>query len=289
MMARKRRGCTHLTLGMLLPLYVLTVAFIFFPIIYMVFLSFMTRSDTWGFELRATLENYMQLFDPLYLHTFVSSLQLAVISTACITVLGYAFGYYMARLSDTSKRRVMFLLMIPFWTSSLIRLYGWIIIFRSSGVLDTVLQALHITDEPLRLLYTYPAVVVGMVYALLPFMILSVYSSAEKIDRSLIEAAHDLGARGLQTFWTVSFPLTLPGLLSGIVLTFVPSMGLFFVADVLGGSKIVLIGSLIQEQMTKGRNVPFAAALSVILMLLTSAIIGLERYISSRTAMEEAH
>lgn len=289
MMARKRRGCTHLTLGMLLPLYVLTVAFIFFPIIYMVFLSFMTRSDTWGFELRATLENYMQLFDPLYLHTFVSSLQLAVISTACITVLGYAFGYYMARLSDTSKRRVMFLLMIPFWTSSLIRLYGWIIIFRSSGVLDTVLQALHITDEPLRLLYTYPAVVVGMVYALLPFMILSVYSSAEKIDRSLIEAAHDLGARGLQTFWTVSFPLTLPGLLSGIVLTFVPSMGLFFVADVLGGSKIVVIGSLIQEQMTKGRNVPFAAALSVILMLLTSAIIGLERYISSRTAMEEAH
>ncbi|HIW35705.1 MAG TPA: ABC transporter permease [Candidatus Treponema faecavium] len=289
MMARKRRGCTHLTLGMLLPLYVLTVAFIFFPIIYMVFLSFMTRSDTWGFELRATLENYMQLFDPLYLHTFVSSLQLAVISTACITVLGYAFGYYMARLSDTGKRRVMFLLMIPFWTSSLIRLYGWIIIFRSSGVLDTVLQALHITDEPLRLLYTYPAVVVGMVYALLPFMILSVYSSAEKIDRSLIEAAHDLGARGLQTFWTVSFPLTLPGLLSGIVLTFVPSMGLFFVADVLGGSKIVLIGSLIQEQMTKGRNVPFAAALSVILMLLTSAIIGLERYISSRTAMEEAH
>ncbi len=289
MMARKRRGCTHLTLGMLLPLYVLTVAFIFFPIIYMVFLSFMTRSDTWGFELRATLENYMQLFDPLYLHTFVSSLQLAVISTACITVLGYAFGYYMARLSDTGKRRVMFLLMIPFWTSSLIRLYGWIIIFRSSGVLDTVLQALHITDEPLRLLYSYPAVVVGMVYALLPFMILSVYSSAEKIDRSLIEAAHDLGARGLQTFWTVSFPLTLPGLLSGIVLTFVPSMGLFFVADVLGGSKIVLIGSLIQEQMTKGRNVPFAAALSVILMLLTSAIIGLERYISSRTAMEEAH
>lgn len=288
-MARKRRGCTHLTLGMLLPLYVLTVAFIFFPIIYMVFLSFMTRSDTWGFELRATLENYMQLFDPLYLHTFVSSLQLAVISTACITVLGYAFGYYMARLSDTGKRRVMFLLMIPFWTSSLIRLYGWIIIFRSSGVLDTVLQALHITDEPLRLLYSYPAVVVGMVYALLPFMILSVYSSAEKIDRSLIEAAHDLGARGLQTFWTVSFPLTLPGLLSGIVLTFVPSMGLFFVADVLGGSKIVLIGSLIQEQMTKGRNVPFAAALSVILMLLTSAIIGLERYISSRTAMEEAH
>ena len=288
-MARKRRGCTHLTLGMLLPLYVLTVAFIFFPIIYMVFLSFMTRSDTWGFELRATLENYMQLFDPLYLHTFVSSLQLAVISTACITVLGYAFGYYMARLSDTGKRRVMFLLMIPFWTSSLIRLYGWIIIFRSSGVLDTVLQALHITDEPLRLLYTYPAGVVGMVYALLPFMMLSLYSSAAKIDRSLIEAAHDLGARGLQTFWTVSFPLTLPGLLSGIVLTFVPSMGLFFVADVLGGSKIVLIGSLIQEQMTKGRNVPFAAALSVILMLLTSAIIGLERYISSRTAMEEAH
>ena len=124
-------------------------------------------------------------------------------------------------------------------------------------------MGLHVTQEPLKLLYTYPAVVVGMVYALLPFMIFSVYSSAEKLDFSLVEAARDLGASPLRAFLTVSFKLTLPGLLSGVVLTFVPSMGLFFIADILGGNKVVLVGNLIQEQLMKTHNWPFAAALSV--------------------------
>ena len=181
---------------------------------------------------------------------------------------------------------MMLLIMIPFWTSALIRMYGWIIMFRSNGVLDRVLMGLHITEEPLKLLYTYPAVVVGMIYALLPFMILAVYSSAEKLDFTLVEAARDLGASSFMAFWTVSFKLTLPGLLSGVVLSFIPSTGLFFIADILGGNKIVLVGSVIQEQLTKGRNLPFAAALSAVLMILTSLMIRLYRKITGTKELE---
>ena len=194
--------------------------------------------------------------------------------------------YFMAQMNAVWKRRMLLLIMIPFWTSGLIRLYGWIIVFRSNGVLDKILMGLHLTDQPLKLLYTYPAVVVGMVYALLPFMILAVYSSAEKLDHSLVEASRDLGASSWKAFWTVSFRLPLPGLLSGVVLSFIPSMGLFFIADILGGNKIVLVGSVIQEQITKGRNQPFAAALSAVLMVLTSVMIRLYRKITGTTQLE---
>ena len=177
---------------MAVPLILFTVLFIVGPMVYMVALSFMTRADTWGVVPEFTLKNYGDIGQPVYLRTFGESLKLAVISTVLIIALGYPFGYFMAKLGPKWKKRTMLLLMIPFWTSSLIRLYGWIIIFRAGGVLDSVLMALHITSEPLKVLYTYPAVVVGMVYALLPFMIFAVYSSAEKLDFSLVEAARDL-------------------------------------------------------------------------------------------------
>jgi spermidine/putrescine transport system permease protein len=180
----------------------------------------------------------------------------------------------------------MLLIMLPFWTSALIRLFGWIIVFRSNGTLDKILMGFHVTEKPLKLLYSYPAVVVGMIYSLLPFMILAVFSSAEKMDWSLVEAACDLGASRRKAFMTVTLKLTMPGLLSGVVLTFVPSMGLFFIADLLGGNKIVLVGSLIQEQLTKGRNLPFAAALSVVLMVLTTLILSLYRKFSHSDEVE---
>ena len=271
---------------MTLPLILFTVLFLVGPIVYMVGLSFLTRGETWGVVPEFTLKNYTDIAQPVYLQTFGQSLQLAIISTLLVTALGYPFGYFMAKLGPKWKKRTMLLLMIPFWTSSLIRLYGWIIIFRAGGVLDTVLQALHITSEPLKLLYTYPAVVVGMIYALLPFMIFAVYSSAEKLDFSLVEAARDLGASPMQAFLTVSLKLTLPGLLSGVVLTFVPSMGLFFIADILGGNKVVLVGNLIQEQLMKAHNWPFAAALSVVLLLLTTVIIWLYRKLSGVKDLE---
>ena len=281
---QKKRARSQLL--MTLPLILFTLLFLVGPIVYMVVLSFLTRAETWGVVPEFTLKNYADITQPVYLQTFGQSLRLAVISTLLVVAVGYPFGYFMAKLGPKWKKRTMLLLMIPFWTSSLIRMYGWIIIFRAGGVLDTVLQALHVTSEPLKLLYTYPAVVVGMVYALLPFMIFAVYSSAEKLDFSLVEAARDLGASPMQAFLTVSLKLTLPGLLSGVVLTFVPSMGLFFIADILGGNKVVLVGNLIQEQLMKAHNWPFAAALSVVLLVLTTVIIWLYRKLSGVKDLE---
>lgn len=271
---------------MVVPLYIFTLLFVAGPLIYMVILSFLRRAEIWGVLREFTLDNYANIFAPVYLKTFYESLKLAGLTTALVALIGYPFGYFMARQRAEWKNRLMLLLMIPFWTSSLIRLYGWIIIFRASGTLDSLLMGLGITSGPLKLLYTYPAVATGMVYALVPFMIFAVYSSAEKLDWQLVEAARDLGATPWQAFWTVSFKLTLPGLLSGVVLTFIPSMGLFFIADILGGNKVVLVGNLIQEQLMKARNWPFAAALAVVLMALTTLMIGLYRKISGVKDLE---
>ena len=281
----KRRKHTGVWL-MLAPLYIFTLLFVAGPLINMVVLSFQQRAEVWGVVHTFTLENYKNILTPVYLQTFAESFKQALTSTALITLIGYPFGYFMAKLSAAWKKRLMLLIMIPFWTNSLIRLYGWIIIFRANGTLDKALMGLGLTDSPLKLLYTYPAVVVGMVYALLQFMILAVYSSAEKMDWSLVEAARDLGASPLRAFCTVTLKLTLPGLLSGIILTFIPSMGLFFIADILGGNKVVLVGSLIQDQLMKAHNQPFAAALSLVLMVLTTLMISLYKRITHSSELE---
>jgi len=274
---RKKAGISVLTL---LPLYLFTIFFITGPLVYMLILSFLTRAETWGVVNEFTLQNYKNILEPIYLKTFYESFKLAIITTVSNIIVGYPYGYFMAKLNDRWKKRMLLLIMIPFWISSLMRLYGWIIIFRANGVLDRILMGIGIIDEPLKLLYTYPAVAVGMVYALLPFMIFSVYSSAEKMDWSIVEAARDLGANRWQAFLTITLKMTLPGLMSGVVLTFIPSMGLFFIADILGGNKVVLVGNLIQEQLMKAHNWPFAAALSVVLMILTSLMIYLYRRIT---------
>ena len=271
---------------MILPLYIFTIIFVAGPLLYMVALSFAQPKAGHGVEWVFTLANYKKILDPVYMKTFTGSFQLAVTSTIIICLIGYPFGYFMAKLSEQWKKRAMIFLMLPFWVNSLIRLYGWIIILQKKGILNFVLKKLGLIEKPLRILYSYPAIVIGMTYVLLPFMILSVYSSAEKLDWSLVEAARDLGASPFKAFWTVSFKLTLPGLLSGVILTFIPSMGLFFIADILGGNKIVLVGSLIQEQMTKGNNWPFAAALAVVLMILTTLMIMLYRKVTNAKELE---
>ncbi len=254
--------------------------------LYMLYISFATPSESWGIIHQFSLKNYLNIFDPVYLNTFVQSFKLALTSTFFVVLIGYPFGYFMARLSAKSKKLMLILLMIPFWTNSLIRLYGFIIILRAGGTLDSFLMFLGITDDPLKLLYTYPAVVIGMVYALLQFMILSVFSSAEKMDFNLVEAARTLGASKLQAFLTVTLKLTMPGLLSGIILTFIPSMGLFFIADILGGNTIVLVGSLIQDQLLKAHNWPFAAALAMLLMVFTTLLISLYKRITNSDELE---
>lgn len=281
-MKRRKKG----TLWMITPLYLFTLIFVACPLIYMVALSFATPNSGYGVTWKFTLDNYKKILEPVYLNTFVQSLKLALTSTAAICLLGYPFGYFMAKLPDNKKKKAQMFLTLPFWVNSLIRLYGWIIILQKKGVLNFILLKLGIIEKPLSILYSYPAIVIGMIYVLLPFMIMSVYSSAEKLDWSLVEAARDLGASKIQAFLTVTLKLTLPGLLSGIILTFIPSMGLFFIADILGGNKIVLVGSLIQEQMTRGSNWPFAAALAVVMMVLTTALIMLYRKLTNAKELE---
>jgi spermidine/putrescine transport system permease protein len=265
---------------MVLPLYLITLVFVLGPLLYMLGLSFMRREGTFGVALDFTLRNYRRIGIPEYAATFSQSLRLALLCTALVTIFGYPFGYGMARLPPRWRGRLMLILIIPFWTSSLMRLYGWIIVFRSNGTLDRILMALGIISSPLRLLYSYPAVVTGMIYVLLPFMIYSVFVSAEKMDWGLVEAARVMGASAPRAFLTVTLPLTMPGLFSGVILSFIPSMGLFFIADILGGNKVVLVGNLIQEQLMQGHDWPFAAALSVVLMLLTSGCIFFYRFLA---------
>ena len=280
---RKIRGGNT---AFLAPMYLFTVVFLIGPFVYMLLLSFLTRAETWGVVNEFTLDNYEKILKPLYLNTFGESLRLALLVTVLIVLVGYPFGYFMAKLPPKRRARLLMLVMIPFYTSSLMRMYGWIIIFRANGLLDKLLMALHLIKKPLKLLYTYPSVVVGMVYALLPFMMLSVYSSVEKMDWTLVEAARDMGARPAEAFLTITLPLTMPGLMTGVILSFIPSMGLFFIADILGGNKIVLVGNVIQEQLMKVHDWPFAAALSVILMLMMTLMIFLYRKLTGSSEME---
>lgn len=273
-MRQKRWFC------LILPMYIFSILFVLGPLLYMIALSFATNHEGLGVTFRFTLENFKKMADPVYVGTFVQSFQVAIMTTILVVVIGYPFGYFMAKQSERGKRLLMFLIMVPFWTSSLLRMYGWIIVLQAKGIVNTVLIRLGLIRVPIKILYSYPAVLIGMVYALLPFMILSVYSSVEKMDWTLVEAAKDLGASNWKAFSTVTLKLTLPGLLSGVILTFIPSMGLFFIADILGGNKIVLVGSLIQDQLGRGGNWPFAAALSVVLMILTSLMIYLYRRIT---------
>ncbi len=270
-MTKKNKRAANLAV---LPMYLFSLVFVAGPLVYMIALSFMTR-DGFSFANAFTIENYCKIFDEVYFNTFVESLKLAVISTVAVIVLGYPFGLITALLPRKYARFFRTAQMIPYFVNSLLRLCGWIIIFRANGLLDLLLMGLHITKEPLKLLYTYPTVVVGMIYVLLPFMFMSVYQVAEKLDLTLVEAARDLGAGRFRAFWSVTLPLTMPGLKTGIILTFIPSMGLFFIASILGGNKVVLIGSLIEEQLMRAHNQPFAAALSVALMLLTGVVCGI--------------
>ena len=277
----------HKNAAFLLPMYLFTILFLIGPFAYMIILSFLTRAETWGIVKDFTWSNYTKIFEPVYINTLLESTKLALLVTFLVVLLGYPFGYFMAKLPVKKRRMLLLLVMIPFYTNSLMRLYGWIILFRANGLLDKLLMFLHLTSEPLKLLYTYPAVVVGMVYGLLPFMMLAIYSDVEKIDWTLVEAARDLGAGPVKAFLTVTLRLTIPGLLTGIILTFVPSMGLFFIADILGGNKIVLVGNVIQEQLMKVHDWPFAAALAMIMMIMTSIIIGIYQRISKTQEKEK--
>ena len=266
-----------------LPMYIWTAALIILPLLYIIIVSFLTPDRMNGVTLPLTAGNYARIADPIIGDVFLRSLRLALETTLLCFLIGYPFAYLMSRLSDKARGIVMMLIMIPFWTNSLLRTYGWIIMLRGNGVVNTLLGR---ADSPISLLYTYGATLLGMAYSMLPFMILPSYSSCEKLDKSMLEASRDLGAGRTRTFLKITLPLTMPGILSGCVLVFVPSMGMFFISDLMGGAKMSLLGNLIDGQIHTARNLPFAAALSVMMLIFAIMFIAVYRKFSGKSELE---
>ena len=221
------------------------------------------------------ISNYIRSLEPIYLEIYFRSLRMAIITTILCLLIGYPMAYFISlRVKPSLKNTMLTLVVIPFWTSFLIRTYAWIIILRSEGIINNTLIALGIIQSPIEtLLYSEFAVMLGLVYGELPFMILPLYASIEKLDLSLLEAAGDLGANNFWTFLKVTVPLTMPGIAAGIVLVFIPTIGAFITPDLLGGAKSILVGNLIQNQFVIARDKPFGSAIcfglsSFVLMLL---------------------
>lgn len=229
--------------------------------------SVLSRGAYGGVELPWTLESYTRLIDPLYGGIFVRSLALAAAATALCILLGFPLALFIAQ-SGARKNLYLSLVILPFWTSFLIRLYAWMFLLRDTGLINTALQSLGLIRQPLPLLYNTGAVLLGLVYGFLPFAVLPIYANLERLDRSLLEAAADLGARPFSVLTRVTLPLCAPGIAAAAILVFVPSLGTYITSDLLGGSKTILIGNLVQNQFTTARDWPFGAAVSIVLMIV---------------------
>lgn len=212
-------------------------------------------------------------FDPVYIDIFLRSVRLALTNVGITLLICYPAALWVSGLSARWRTFVVFIVTLPFFVSLVVRLFCWVLILRPSGFLSTSLMGLGIISEPIDIIYTETAVLIGMAYILLPFMFLPLYASIEKLDHSLLEASADLGANPFQTFWRVILPCTLPGIAAGAVLVFIPSLGNFIVPDLLGGAKVMMIGNLIEQQFLSARNWPFGSALSVMIMLVMFMLI----------------
>ena len=253
-------------IGVVVGVVVWMLAFILLPIGIVFIYSFCQRDDVGRVVFDFTFSNYGRVFDPIYLKIFVRSIGYAALTTVVCIILGYPTAYTIARSSEAWRQRLLMLVMIPFWTSFLVRTYAWITILKREGLLNALLSYSQLITAPLDLMYTPFAVVIGLVYAYLPFMILPIYTSAEKLDQSVIEAAHDLGAGPLRAFSEVIIPLTKPGIMAGTLMVFVPAIGMFAITDLMGGARVPMIGNVIQNQFFQARDWPFGAALGIVFM-----------------------
>ena len=227
--------------------------------------SLLTRGAYWGLGLPWTLENYARLPDPLYAVILLRSVILAAAATGLCLLLAFPAALFISR-AGRRKNLYLHLVIIPFWTSFLVRTYAWMFLLRDTGLFNTMLQALGVIREPLPLLYNDGAVLLGLVYGYLPFMVLPIYAALERLDRELLEAAADLGARPFAALTRVIVPLSAPGIRAGAVLVFIPTLGAYLTPELLGGGRSIMIGNLIQNQFTTARDWPFGAAVSLALM-----------------------
>ncbi|MBW9171399.1 ABC transporter permease [Clostridium estertheticum] len=256
----------------IVPISFWMLFFVAIPLLYIVFISFMQRGDDGSIVYISTISNYTRMARPLYVKVFLDSIVVAFVTTLFTLVFGYPFAYFATKIKKY-KILVMLLIMAPFLTNSLIRTYGWIVILSTNGILNHALLITGIIKEPLKMLYSYGSVMIGMIYTMFPFMVLPLYNSIDKMDRAYIEAAKDLGSSRWKTFRTVTVPLTMPGIVAGCILVFVPSVGLFFIPDLMGGSNVMLIGNLIENQFMGANDWPFGAALSIIMIFISLILI----------------
>jgi spermidine/putrescine transport system permease protein len=238
--------------------------------------SLLTRGDYGGVERPWTLESYTRFFDPLYGAILLRSFAMAAVATAICVAMGFPLALFISR-AGARKSLYLQLVILPFWTSFLVRTYAWLFLLRDTGLINTVLQKVGLTHEPLPLLYNDGAVLLGLVYGYLPFMVLPIFAILEKLDPALLEAAADLGARPMRALLRVTLPLAKPGLAAGSILVFVPCLGAYLTPDLMGGGKTVMIGNLVQNQFSTARDWPFGAAASLVLMAVAGAFLGFYR------------
>lgn len=258
-----------------IPILVWVGLLVGIPLLFVIVLSFLTRDEIGNVVIRFTLSNYQKAFDPTYLRVFLNSFLLATLTGLITLIIGYPVAYFTANLSPKGKSLSIGLIMMPFWISSLLRTYGWIILLGNTGIINNLLLKLGVIQTPLNMMYKFSTTLIGTAYMLIPFMIIAIYNSVDKLDRSLLEASYDLGASKIRTFLKVTLPLTLPGIAGGFTLVFIPSLGLFFISDLLGGGMTLFLGNVINEFVTKGRNRPLAAAFSIGMIVLVLIILAL--------------
>lgn len=255
------------------------------PLLYVCLMSVMTRPSYGGVEFTVSFNGYRSLFEKAYLIAVWNSVRMSLVSTVIILLLSYPMAYMLARCSRRVASNLIILMMIPYFTNSLIRLYSYITLFNTKGILTNLLNRLGASWSA-DFLYSESAVVLGLVYVCIPYAVLPMYSSIERLDKALIEASYDLGAGRVRTFWRVTLPMTMPGIYAAAIISFVPSIGNYFVADVLGGSKTLLIGNLIKNQFMSSRNWPLGSAMSVFLIVGTMIFVYLYARVSRADAME---
>lgn len=273
MTKHRLRSNTLPAVTMVGPVTLWLAFFVAIPLLYVLVMSFCSLDSGYNVVFEFTLANYKRLFDPNYVQIYMTSILVAFLTTVICILIGYPFSFLIARTTSKHKALLYMLVIIPFWTNSLIRIYGWRSFLGANGPLNNFLTSAHLADHPIQFLFNRGATVLGMVYCLFPFMVLPLYTSIEKLDKNLLEASADLGARKTSTFLRVIIPLTMSGIFSGSIMVFIPSLGYFFVADILGGGNSDVIGNLIERQFQSGNNWPLGAALSIILILITLLLV----------------
>lgn len=254
------------------------------PLLLVLAISFATRGTYGGVEWTFSIANYVTMLDPLYLKIYLRSLALAVATTALCLLLGFPLAYYIARAPARWQGIWLLLVIIPFWTNFLVRTYAWMFILRTEGLMNTLLMGMGLIEHPIDILYSDTAVLIGLVYGYLPFMVLPLYAAIERLDRSVVEAAWDLYAPAGAVFWRVVWPLTKPGVIAGCILVFIPSLGAFITPDLLGGARTMMVGNLIQHEYLVVRDWPFGSAISFVLMGLVLLGMMVYRKVESNVA-----